>query len=163
MVLPIILEPNKILHQVGRDLNLEEIKSNKIQKLIIDMIPTMYAKDGVGLAAPQVGESIQLCVIAKNYTPDQKKDLVLINPKWQKTSVFREWDEEGCLSVPETYGQVRRYKKIKVEALDETGKKINFVAENFFARIIQHEVDHLNGILFIEKAKNIRHENPLEL
>ncbi len=161
MVLPIVLEPNPILHQVGKDLTREEVKSTKIQKLIKDMIPTMYAKDGVGLAAPQVGESIQLCVIAKNFTPDQKKDLVLVNPKWQKLSVFRVWDEEGCLSVPEVYGQVRRYKKIKVEALNEKGEKISFTAQDFFARIIQHEVDHLNGILFIEKAKNLRREQPL--
>src|SRR3989344_547972 len=161
MVLPIILEPNEILNLAGKDLGLEEIKSEKIQELIKDMIPTMYAKDGVGLAAPQVGESVQLCVIAKNFTPDQKKDLVLINPKWQKVSVFREWDEEGCLSVPEIYGQVRRYKKIKIVALDEKGNKLNFTAENFFARIVQHEVDHLNGILFIEKAKNLRREQPL--
>jgi peptide deformylase len=120
------------------------------------MVETMYAKDGVGLASVQVGESKQLCVIAKNYnTLNKKQDLCLINPSWTKLSVFKAWDEEGCLSVPGVYGKVKRYTKIKVQALDSNGKLLEFVAEDFFARIIQHEVDHLNGILFIEKAKNL--------
>lgn len=155
MILPITTEPNPILHQVSKNLTQEEIKSKKITDFIQDLTETMYAKDGVGIASVQVGNPIQLCVIAKAYAPAKTKDLILINPSWEKASLLREWDEEGCLSVPRVYGSVRRHKKIKVAALDENGKEIKFTAINFFARIIQHEIDHLNGILFIEKAKKL--------
>ena len=155
MTLKIITEPNPILHKVSKELTLDKLKSKKIQDLIKQMAPTMLLKDGVGLAAPQIGKSLQICVIHKNYTTKKNKDLILVNPTWKKVGIFRDWDEEGCLSVPDTYGKVKRYKKIKVEALNEKGEKLKFTASNFFARVIQHEVDHLNGILFIKKAKGI--------
>jgi len=155
MVLEITKEPNPLLHQVSKNLTLEEINSPATKEFLLNLIETMYAKDGVGIASVQVGNPIQLCVIAKDFTPDKKEDLVLINPTFIKTSILREWAEEGCLSVPNTYGSVRRYKKIKVSALNVKGEKIEFVATEFFARIIQHEIDHLNGILFIEKAKKL--------
>ncbi len=118
------------------------------------MTETMYKSDGVGIAAPQVGASIMLCVIAKQFA-GTKTDLTLVNPVWEKKSLLKTSDTEGCLSVPGVFGEVKRYKKIKVNALDRDGNKIEFLANNFFARIVQHEVDHLNGILFIEKAKNV--------
>ncbi len=157
MFLQILTEPNPILRQVGKELTVEKIGSKKIKKLIKDLTETMYIHDGVGIAAPQVGESVKICVIAKNFSPTKKKDLVLINPVWEKKSMTKTIDEEGCLSVPGIYGLVKRYKKIKVKALDEHGKTICFEAENFPARVIQHENDHLNGILFIDKAKKFRH------
>ncbi|MFA5062059.1 MAG: peptide deformylase [Patescibacteria group bacterium] len=155
MKLEIITEPSPILHKVSKQVAIGEIGSKKIQKLIIDLTDTLYAQDGVGIAAPQVNESLQVCIISKNANKDKAKDIILINPKWEKASVIKDWDEEGCLSVPKIYGQVKRYKKIKVAAYDESGKKTQFIAEGLFARVIQHEVDHLNGILFIEKAKNL--------
>lgn len=155
MVYPIVFEPNPILHKRSADVDPAAIKMPEMQKFIKDMVETMYVKDGVGLAAVQVGKSMQLCVIAKNFTPDKKKDLCLINPTWIKLNNKQEWDEEGCLSVPEIYGEVKRYINIKVKALDAQGKPVEFVAEDFFARIVQHECDHLNGTLFIEKAKNL--------
>lgn len=156
MLLPIVTEPNQILHTVAEDLTLEEIKEPKFKKFVTNMIETMYLRDGVGLAAPQVNISKQICVISKAFSPT-KKELVLINPVWQKLSILKTTDAEGCLSVPNTSGEVKRYKKIKIKALDLSGKPIEFIANNYLARIIQHEVDHLNGILFIEKAKNLRH------
>ena len=87
--------------------------SKDIQNLIKQMIPTMYLKDGVGLAAPQVGELVQICIISREYNKDKTKDLVLINPVWKKASVLKEWSDEGCLSVPDVYGKVKRWKKIK--------------------------------------------------
>lgn len=156
MILPIVLEPSPILHQRSKNLTPAEAISPQIQELANDMIETMYAKDGVGLAAPQVGESIQLCVISKECTGKKKKDLVLINPDWQKASPFKLTDMEGCLSAPRIYGEVKRYKKIKVNALGRNGKVIQFIASDLFARVVQHEVDHLQGHLFIEKAKNLR-------
>lgn len=163
MILPILVEPNEFLHKKSEIIDPAEINEPRLQKLITDMIETMYVDDGVGLAAPQVEESIRLVVITKEYNPlNKKKDLVLINPQWEKTSIFKEWDEEGCLSVPLIYGEVKRYRKIKVRALDENGKPLNFNAEDFTARVIQHEVDHLDGILFISKAKNL-HEVKKEI
>jgi peptide deformylase len=157
MIYDIVYEPNPLLHQRSADVDLEHITKPEMQKFIRDMIETMYVKDGVGLAAVQVGRSIQLCVIAKDFNElNKKQDLCLINPVWKKLSIHKEWDEEGCLSVPGVYGKVKRYKKIHVTALDHTGKQLQFIAENFFARIIQHESDHLNGTLFIEKAKDLR-------
>ncbi|MDO8499483.1 MAG: peptide deformylase [bacterium] len=157
MYLPIVMDPNPILHKRGRELTLEEIKSTTIQKLAKDMVETMYTKDGAGIAAPQVGHSIRLCVIGKMFNDlDHKKtDLILINPVWTKKSVLKTTDIEGCLSVPKLYGKVKRYKKITVRALDINGKTLNFTANDFFARVVQHEVDHLDGILFVEKATGL--------
>jgi len=156
MILKIITDPNPILHKVGAQIAPADLKSEKIKELIADMAETMYSSDGVGIAAPQVNESIQLCVIAKQYNPlNANEDLVLVNPVWVKQSILKKTDEEGCLSVPNIYGQVKRYTKIKVKALDQSGRPIEFIAKDFSARVIQHEVDHLNGILFVEKAKNL--------
>ncbi len=155
MILPITLEPDPLLRKVSKNLTTEEINSKTIKEFVVNLIETMYAKDGVGIASVQVGNPIQLCVIARDFTPEKLNDLILINPEFKKTSVLREWDEEGCLSVPTIYGSVRRFKKIKVSALNMKSEKIEFVAHDFFARIIQHEIDHLNGVLFIDKAKKL--------
>ena len=156
MIYDIVFEPNPILHRRSEVLTLTEIKTAEMQRFIKDLVETMYVKDGVGLAAVQVGKSSQLCVIAKNFNElNKKQDLCLINPTWTKVSRHTAWDEEGCLSVPGLYGKVKRYTTIKVMALDLNGQPLEFIAEDFFARIIQHEADHLNGILFIEKAKDL--------
>ncbi len=155
MIYPIVFEPDHKLHKPSAKLDKKTILEPETQTFIKDMVQTMYAKDGVGLAAVQVGKNIQICTIIKTYnTLNKRRDLCLINPEWTKLSVFKEWDEEGCLSVPGIYGKIKRYTKLKVKALDEKGEPIEFVAEGFFARIIQHEVDHLNGKLFIESAKD---------
>ncbi len=158
MILPVLTESNKILRRVGDKVAIVDLATSEMKKFISDLTETMYAKDGVGIASPQVGKSIQLCVIAKNFTPDKKRDLVLVNPTWKKTTTKTAWDAEGCLSVPGIYGEVKRYVEINVTALDETGAPLQFKAKNFFCRIVQHEVDHLNGILFIDKAKNLHQD-----
>ncbi len=156
MIYDIVFEPNPILHKVSEQVDLSTLTSSEMKQFVKDMEETMYAKDGVGLAAPQIGKSIQWCVIAKEYNELNKKNcLTLINPTWTKLSTHQAWDQEGCLSVPKVYGDVKRYTNIKVSAYNEKGEKLEFVAKDFFARIIQHETDHLNGILFIEKAKNL--------
>jgi len=155
-MLKIITLPNEILRKRSKEVDRKFVLLKKTQKLIEEMLITMKTADGVGLAAPQVGESIRLCVI--NQTADKinlKNDLVLINPVWKKTSIKKDVMEEGCLSVPKTYGKVKRYIKIKVEALNEKGEPISFLASDLLARVIQHEVDHLDGVLFIDKAKDI--------
>lgn len=122
-----------------------------IKKLLDDMAETMYAANGVGLAAPQINESLQLVVL------DDGNGLIeLINPEILETSTEMEEDIEGCLSVPGYYGTVKRYSKIKVKSLNRKGKVVYYEPEHFLARIFQHEIDHLKGTLFIEKAENIR-------
>ena len=160
-MLNILKIPNDILRTRSKELDRSVVLSEEIQKLTTDMIPTMYEADGIGLAAPQVGKNIRLCVIGKealkldmhNTLPIQ--DLALINPEWTKITRHTAWDMEGCLSVPKKSGRVKRYTNIHVKALDKNGNPLSFDAHDYFARVIQHEVDHLDGILFIDKAKDI--------
>lgn len=157
MIYEIVFEPTKMLHEPSKNVPVTEITSRPMQKFFKDMVETMYVKDGVGLAAIQLGKPINVCVIAKAYnTATLNEDLCLINPSYTAFSKDKEFDEEGCLSVPGYYGQIDRSTKIKVTALDKKGKPLEFEAVDFFARIIQHEIDHLNGHLYIDRAKAIR-------
>jgi len=137
--------PDPILSKKGRLVKLDEIKSAKIKKLISRMIETMVENNGLGLAAPQVGQSIQLCTIG--FGGDR---FVLINPKIISHSWRKEVCEEGCLSFPEKFILVKRPKKVTVRALNEEGKPFKITAEGLLSKALQHEIDHLNGILFIE-------------
>jgi len=152
-MLKIITHPNEILRKHSVEINRDNLLSTKTQQMIDEMIEIMYRKDGVGLAAPQVGKNIRLIVIGKDAT--KEKELILINPVWEKTNKKTFTDTEGCISIPKTFGKVKRWKDIKVIALDRSGNKLNFTATDLLARVIQHEVDHLEGILFIDKAKDI--------
>jgi peptide deformylase len=155
MILPIITIPNPILRQRAKELTPEEIKNQDIRKLITDMRETVEPAGGVGLAAPQVGFSVRLIVIAI-----QNKITVLINPEIINFSWRKEVAEEGCLSVPGKWGSVKRAKIIKVKALSENGEVVKFKARDLFARVMQHEIDHLNGMLFTDRAKKIAEEAP---
>lgn len=156
MVYEIVTDPNPILHEPSSLVSVSDISTPKIQKLIKDMVETMYVKNGVGLAAVQVGKPLQVFVLAKNYNSlNRHEDLCLINPNWKKMSLFQKSDEEGCLSVPGIYGQRKRYTKIIVTGFNKKGEELEFTAEDFFARIIQHEIDHLNGHLYVEKATKL--------
>ncbi|MBR1580892.1 MAG: peptide deformylase [Selenomonadaceae bacterium] len=122
----------------------------KLRHLLDDMAETMYAKEGVGIAAPQVGVPIRVAVI----DVDKKKRYELINP----VIVEREGsviDQEGCLSFPGMFGDVERAEKVKVEYTNRYGKKRVVDAEGLLARCLQHEIDHLDGKLFIEIANNL--------
>lgn len=163
-MLSILRHPNPLLKERSQEVNPADITTPQMQQLMDDMIVTMYEDDGIGLAAPQVDHRIRLIVIGKealkNFTCtqgtiDPKKDLVLVNPVWQKTSRKTNWEVEGCLSVPNVYGKVKRYMNVHVEALDRQGKPVVFEASKFFARVVQHETDHINGVLFIDVAKDI--------
>ncbi|MBP2644709.1 MAG: Peptide deformylase [Firmicutes bacterium] len=121
----------------------------RIRRLLDDMAQTMYDADGVGLAAPQVGVSSRIVVI------DVGDGLIeLINPVITETKGCM-IGQEGCLSVPGVMGEVERYAEVAVEALDRYGKKIKVVGAEMLARALQHEIDHLEGILFIERANTI--------
>ncbi len=123
--------------------------TKKITKLINDMIETMYAADGVGLAAPQVSVSLRLIVVDVGEGP-----LVLMNPKLVK-AFGQELDVEGCLSIPGKQGYVGRSTHIVVEGLSERGKPVRIEAEGLLARALQHEMDHLNGVLFIDRVEDV--------
>jgi peptide deformylase len=125
---------------------IEEV-TKKTNDLIDNMFETMYAEDGVGLAAPQIGISKRIAVV--DVREDNK--IVLINPEIiaeEGKAIM----EEGCLSIPGETGDVIRSQNIKVKSLDRKGNEIEFEAEGYEARAIQHEIDHLNGILFIDKV-----------
>jgi len=121
--------------------------SDKISELAKDMIETMNSRNGVGLAAPQIGYSVRLITVAyKNGA------LILTNPKIIRKSLRKNIGEEGCLCTPGVFGLVKRYNAVVVTALNSKNQKIKFKAKGFFARVIQHEIDHLDGILFIDKV-----------
>jgi len=127
----------------------------ELKNLVADMAETMYAAPGVGLAAPQINIPLQLCVIDISRKDEPKDLIVLANPKIIKGE-GQEIDEEGCLSVREYCSNVPRYTKIWVEAQDIDGQPLSFEAEGFYARVIQHELDHLNGTLFIDRISSLK-------
>ena len=148
-----------ILRQLTRDITARELQSESMQQFIDDMVVTMHEYSGVGLAANQVHESRQIAVleVADNPRYPDKPPVplsVLVNPKITPLSDATEDDWEGCLSIPDLRGQVPRYKQIRVQALDRHGKALEFVAQDFHARVIQHEFDHLNGKVYLDRMKD---------
>jgi peptide deformylase len=150
-ILPIITDPDPILRKTSRPLKVNRIQDPELQKLCDDMELTMREKDGIGLAAPQIGHNLRIITVnTKNGA------ICMLNPEIKKPSWTKEWGEEGCLSVPEVFGRVRRHKQLVCKYYNRTGKKLEVMAKGLMARVIQHEVDHLNGILFTDIAKNIK-------
>ena len=150
----IVKYPEKVLRE--KTLRVTDCDS-KLNKLIDDMIETMYAAPGVGLAANQVGVSKQVAVIDVSARDEKSPLIVLVNPE----IVHLEGEveaEEGCLSVPDYTTVVKRAMKVCVKGLDRHGKPLEIEAEGLLARALQHEIDHLNGILFIDRMGRIRKE-----
>ncbi len=150
-LLPILTKPSPILREISEEVKEDEIKSPKIKELFLDMKKTMREKNGVGLAAPQIGINKRIFVVKA-----KKDSIFFINPIVTKKSWAKATDEEGCLSIPGVYGKVKRHKKINCTFTDIDGKKRKIQATDFLARVIQHELDHLDGILFIDKMKDGR-------
>ena len=146
-MLKIITTPNPTLRKKAKAV--KNVKDPGIQKLIKEMAVTMKEKDGVGLAANQVGKLKRIITVLL-----KDSVLILVNPKITSFSRKKEIDDEGCLSVPQKFGPVKRSYKIKIKGLNSEGKKIKLVAEGLLARVVQHECDHLDGILFIDKLEN---------
>jgi peptide deformylase len=150
-VLSLVFHPDDRLRQIAK-----EIKQNQFSEyfdLAQDMAKTMVTDKGIGLAAPQIGQNLRLIIISTKQGAQ-----VMINPKISKASFLKEWGEEGCLSIPKVFGDVKRHRSVECTFFDLEGIKQTATAEGLLARVIQHEIDHLNGILFIDKAKNIRQE-----
>lgn len=127
------------------------------RRLIRDMYETMHANNGVGLAAPQVGLSLRIAVLGIPQDDDKVVHMALINPEWSNPRGTQS-DDEGCLSVPGLFEETRRAHQVDVRALDENGQPVEFTCEGLFARAVQHEVDHLNGVLFIDRLGVLRRQ-----
>lgn len=140
----IIKYPDPILRSENQEVL--DPTDNKIKKIVSDMLETMRANEGIGLAAPQIGQNLKICVIEI-----ENEVFVLINPEIKSYYGKEVSAEEGCLSFPGKYLLISRPEKIKVKAFDTTGKKQIIRAKGILARAIQHEVDHLNGVLFVDK------------
>jgi peptide deformylase len=148
-----------VLRAAARDLTRQEIRSPEIQRLIDDMRVTMYEYEGVGLAAPQVHESLRLAVIEVQSSDDRSRAgvpfTVVVNPKVIPLDDETIGGWEGCLSIPDLRGVVPRFKSIKLEALDRYGKPYLLEAHDFFARVIQHECDHLDGVVYLDRMQGM--------
>ena len=146
-----------VLRKVARKVDPAEIKTPEFQKLVDDMIETMREYEGIGLAAPQVHESIRLALIGIEEGEGKSRSirvLPVVNPEVKPTSKSTAEDWEGCLSLPKLRGRVVRHDKVQVRALDRRGNRVEFDLEGFPARVAQHEIDHLDGVLFIDRMKS---------
>lgn len=179
----IVQKENSILREIAKRVPIEEIKSRKIETILRRMVKALdKEEDGIAIAAPQIGESLRIFVVSKkifeimeeekskgkskrenldrfeksNSEEKNFKDMVFINPEILKTSKKKSLVEEGCLSVRWLYGKVERADKTLVKAYDENGKLFTMGGSGLLSQVFQHEVDHLEGMLFIDKAKNLR-------
>ena len=149
----IITEPNKLLRQISKPVN---GVGKEEQKLMDDMLETMYAANGIGLAAIQIGIPKRIIVIDLNRDEIQKKPMYFVNPVIKKKDPIKATYEEGCLSVPNQFADIDRPSKCEVEYLDYSGQKQLLKAEGLLATCIQHEMDHLEGILFIDYLSKLK-------
>jgi len=149
MPFTILIEPDPILRTPAAEVGVEEITTPEFQTFADEFAAFMIASDGVGLAANQVGILKRIIAVL-----ERNKVGVYVNPEIVKSSSATMESEEGCLSVPGVYGTVSRAKRIRVRALDRHGRRTEFNASGFTATIFQHEIDHLNGILFTDKLKS---------
>ena len=173
-MIKIVQKNSTILRTKATPVKVGEIRSSKIRKIIVDMKKALDSQeDGVAIAAPQISVPLRIFVVSRRVfdilkdtksDPSSKKneykDLVFINPEIVRFSKEREFVEEGCLSVRWLYGKVHRAKKAKIVAYNEHGIKFELGASGLLAQIFQHECDHLNGILFIDTAKDVENIPP---
>lgn len=182
-MIEIVQNGHKALRKVAKEVPISDIPTRKIQSILKDMAEALHTQDdGVAIAAPQIGVSLRIFIVSgrifdedfirgkkdeykKTNSIDSLKkthpDLVFINPVFKKISTDRKMMAEGCLSVRPLYGKVRRATRATMEAYDEHGNKFTKAGSGLLAHIFQHETDHLDGILFIDKAKDI-HESTSE-
>ncbi|AFR25814.1 peptide deformylase [Bartonella quintana] len=152
---PLVILPDPILREVSKPV--EHVDST-IQKLADDMLETMYDAQGVGLAAIQIGIPLRMLVIDVSRNETQKNPLVIINPEILWLSDERNICKEGCLSIPEYYTEIERPKRLCVRYQDREGKQTEIEADHLLATCLQHEIDHLNGRLFIDHISKIKRD-----
>ena len=149
----IITEPNKILRQISKPVN--NVGKDE-QSLMDDMLETMYAADGIGLAAIQIGIPKRIIVMDISWHKGEKKPMYFVNPVIKNKDNDKSIYEEGCLSVPNQFAEIERPKNCEVEYLNYEGEKKLLKAEGLLATCIQHEMDHLEGILFIDYLSKLK-------
>ena len=149
-----------VLRHKAREIPPDQIQSLPVQQLIDAMIETMEDYEGIGLAAPQVFQSLRLIVLgrtgADSESPDAIPLKIFINPEWLDLSEEQEDDWEGCLSIPDIRGVVPRSASVGMRAFDRQGRRFELQVSGLFARVLQHEVDHLDGILFLDRMEDMR-------
>ena len=150
---PIIQLPDKRLRRVSEPVATIDAE---VKKLVADMFETMYEAPGVGLAAVQIGVPKRIVTIDATRGEEEKQPFVLINPEILWASDEKSVLEEGCLSIPEYIDEVERSAKVKARFLDLEGRTIEVEAEGLFARVMQHEIDHINGVLFIDHLSKLK-------
>lgn len=172
----IVQKEHKVLRKKAKEVALSKITSPEIKKIISDLKKALASQlDGVAIAAPQINVSLRVFVVSgkifmalsRSKKSEDKPlknmpDRVYINPSFVKQSKDKAWMEEGCLSVRYLYGRAERSKKVRMKAYDEKGKAIEVGASGLLAQIFQHESDHLDGVLFIDKAKDVVELTPDE-
>jgi peptide deformylase len=149
-----------VLRQRAEPVSVDALRSAEVQRLIDDMIETMREYDGAGLAATQVHTLKQVAVIEVQANPRYPQAphiplTVIVNPVVTPLTDESEEDWEGCLSVPDMRGMVPRYTAVRLECLDRSGQPMSIVAKDFFARVIQHETDHLNGFVYLDRMRDL--------
>ena len=168
-IIEIVQKGEPVLREIAEKIPLAEIKTEKIQKILKDMITALDTQDdGVAIAAPQIAIPLRIFVVSKKVeimlrgleeAPETErakiKDAIYINPEIKKISKTKQILDEGCLSVRPLFGKVERAEKATVTAYDENSKKFTRGGSGLLAQIFQHEIDHLNGVLFIDKATDL--------
>jgi peptide deformylase len=144
-----------VLRTRARELDPTEVRTAVFQKLVDDMIQTMSEYEGIGLAAPQVHEGVRLFVAGVEGKGEDLKVLPFINPAVTPVGDETVEDWEGCLSIPDIRGKVPRAREVVIKALDRRGKPFEMTLKNFPARVVQHETDHLDGVLFFDRMKDL--------
>ncbi|MBY3515462.1 peptide deformylase [Rhizobium laguerreae] len=152
---PLIILPDPVLRQLSKPI--ERVDSD-LQRLADDMLETMYDAPGIGLAAIQIGVPRRMLVIDISREGEEKQPQVFINPEIVKSSDERSVYEEGCLSIPDYYAEVERPATVSVKYLDRNGKEQTVEADGLLATCLQHEIDHLNGVLFIDYISRLKRE-----
>ncbi|MDT8895406.1 peptide deformylase [Halomonas sp. I1] len=155
--LPILEFPDERLRTEAAEV---EAVDDEVRQLVDDMLETMYDARGIGLAATQV--DVHRRVIVMDVSDDQRTPLVLINPEYTPIGDEREPMQEGCLSIPEYYAEVPRALKVKLEALDRNGDAYELEAEGLLAHCIQHECDHLRGVLFVDYLSPLKRDRVMK-
>lgn len=157
-VLPIVRMGHPVLRTPAAPVPLASLAEAATQRWIDDMVETMHDADGVGLAAPQVGVAWQLFVYQAQDDEDPEGGIpltVAVNPMVEPLAGEQVFDWEGCLSIPDLRGLVPRYPALRLRALDRDGRPFERLVEGFEARIVQHEFDHLNGVLFLDRMRDL--------
>lgn len=152
---PLVILPDPLLRQVSKPV---ERIDDELRKFAADMFDTMYDAPGIGLAAVQVGEPIRMLVLDVAGKDEPKNPQVFINPEILAKSEDMNVHEEGCLSIPDYYAEVERPARISVKALDLDGKEKIVEADGILATCLQHEIDHLNGVLFIDHISKLKRD-----